>query len=147
MISLRTSTRSELTIFDEMDRQDHAVKFITQIGLKKHNQFFDDPSITYLSIENHSGELSGYIVLVLEGDNESLELRRILIDQTKRGVGQAAIRETEKYGREKFGVNRIWLDAFEDNAVGRHIYEKSGYRQFDVGLTEGRKLIFYEKEI
>jgi len=145
MVVLRLSSRSELDIFDDIDRQIHASNFITQIGLKAHQDLFDEPNITYLSIENSEGELAGYFVLVLESDSKSLEFRRISVDQEKRGVGQEAIKEMESFSKRKFGIQRIWLDVYEDNAVGRHIYEKMGYIQFKAELREGRKLLFYEK--
>jgi RimJ/RimL family protein N-acetyltransferase len=147
MISLRSSTRDELVVFDDMDRQDHACDFITQIGLERHREYFDDPNVSYLSIENDRGEFSGYFVLAFEPDTESLEVRRILVDQNKRGLGQAAIKEMEKYCKRKFNAKRIWLDVFEDNVIGRHIYEKMGYQQFKGELEEGRKLLFYEKPL
>ena len=147
MISLRPSTRDELEIFDALDRQIHASKFVISTGLKTHQKYFDDPNITYLSIENSRGEFSGYFVLVVEPDTESVEFRRILIDQNKRGVGQVAITEMENYCRKEFSVKRIWLDVYEDNAIGRHIYEKMGYQQFKEELEEGRQLLFYEKAL
>jgi len=100
MVFLRQTTRDELEIFDAIDRQSHAIRFITQIGVKAHQDFFDDPNITYLTIVNEEGELSGYIVLVLESDNQSVELRRISIDQNKRGVGQAALMQVESFSEK-----------------------------------------------
>ena len=147
MISLRPSKREELEIFDEMDRQDHARNFVIQTGLGTHQKYFIDPKITYLSIENSSGEFCGYFILVLEPDTESVEFRRILIDQKKRGIGQAAISEMESYCKNEFNVKRIWLDVYEDNEIGIHIYEKMGYERFKEKLVEGRKLYFYEKAL
>ena len=147
MVVLRQSLRNELPIFDEIDRQDHARNFITQIGLNAHYDLYDQPDITYLSIENDEGMLAGYFVLVLESDNRSLEFRRISIDKTSRGVGQVAIKEMERFSKRNFTVQRIWLDVFADNDIGRHIYEKLGYKQFNEELREGRKLLFYEKAL
>ena len=147
MTSLRLSTKEELEIFDEMDRQNHAVNFVTQTGIEVHQKYYDDPDITYLSIVSSRGELSGYFVLVSEPDTASVEFRRILIDQDKRGLGQTAIVEMENYCRREFGVNRIWLDVYEDNAIGRHVYEKLGYQQFKEEPEAGRKLLFYEKAL
>lgn len=147
MISLRPSIRGELGVFDEMDRQSHASNFVTQIGIKTHQEYFDDPNITYLSIENNRGEFLGYFVLVFEPDLDSVEFRRILIDQNKRGVGQVAIAEMENFCRKEFGVKRIWLDVYEDNAIGRHVYEKMSYQQFKAEFEEGRNLLFYEKTL
>lgn len=111
MISLRRSKREELETFDEMDRQDHARNFVIQTGIESHQEYFDDPGITYLSIENANGEFCGYFILVPEPDNDSAEFRRILVDGRKRGIGQAAISEMESYCKNEFRVNRIWLDS------------------------------------
>ena len=147
MISLRRSKREELETFDEMDRQDHARNFVIQTGIESHQEYFDDPGITYLSIENANAEFCGYFILVPEPDNDSAEFRRILVDGRKRGIGQAAISEMESYCKNEFGVNRIWLDVYEDNEIGIHVYEKLGYRRFGEECVDGRKLYLYEKAL
>lgn len=147
MILLRPSSKNELVVFDHIDRQGHAKNFITQIGLKAHEDYFAEPNVTYLSIENGEGELVGYFVLVVELGSRSLEFRRISIDATKRGVGQFAIKEMENFSKKKFDVKRIWLDVYEDNQIGRHIYEKLGYKRFKEEMNDGRKLLFYEKTL
>jgi len=144
MISLRPSNREELEIFDSMDRQGHARDYVLQTGIATHRQNFDDPCITYLSIED-GGEFCGYFILVLEADTDSLEFRRILVDRHKRGVGQLAIIEMEKYCKNSLDVKRIWLDVFEENEIGIHIYQKLGYLRFDEISVDGRKLFLYEK--
>ena len=147
MISLRRSEREELETFDEMDRQAHASKFVIQTGIDTHRSNFNDPRIHYLSVENGGGEFCGYFILALEPENESVEFRRILIDGQKRGIGQAAIIEMERYCENEFGVNRIWLDVYADNAVGIHVYEKLGYTRFGEERVDGRKLYLYEKAL
>ena len=62
-------------------------------------------------------------------------------------VGQAAIIEMEGYCRHTLNVKRIWLDVFEDNEVGIHIYEKMGYTRFKQQRLDGRQLYFYEKPL
>lgn len=147
MILLRPSRKNELVVFDQIDRQSHASNFITQVDLNAHRSYFDELNITYLSIENDEGELAGYFVLVLESGNRSLEFRRICIDRRKRGVGQLAIKEMESFSKKKFDVKRIWLDVYEDNHIGRHIYQKLGYMQFNVERKDGRRILFYEKNL
>jgi len=147
MISLRPSTREELEILDAMDRQGHAREFVLQTGIETHRQYFDDPCITYLNIEDERGEFCGYFILVLEPETGSIEFRRILVDRHRRGVGQAAIIEMENYCKKTFAVERIWLDVFETNEIGIHIYEKLGYSRFKEELIDGRRLYFYEKAL
>ena len=147
MIFLRPIKRNELELIDEMDRQDHARSFVIQTGMEVHQKNYSDPKVLYLSIENSSAEFCGYFILVLEPDTESIEFRRILIDQKQRGMGQAAIKEMESYCKGEFGVKRIWLDVYEDNEIGIHIYEKLGYARFNEGRVEGRELYYYEKAL
>ena len=145
MISLRPSKKEELTIFDAMDRQEHARHFVIQTGLENHQKYFADPAITYLSIENGRNELCGYFILVLDAETDSVEFRRIIIDQNKRGIGQVAIITMENYCKNQFNVKRIWLDVFADNTRGIHIYQKLGYTLFERGEHQGRALLYMEK--
>ena len=144
---LRLSTKSELEIFDQLDHQSHAIGFVAKTGLKLHQRYFDDPDINYLSIENNKGELSGYFILVIERLNQSVEFRRILIDNKNLGMGQTAISEMEMYCRDHFDVERIWLDVYEDNVIGKHVYEKLGYTKFKEQPEGERVLQFYEKTL
>ncbi|MEM7195111.1 MAG: GNAT family N-acetyltransferase [Pseudomonadota bacterium] len=147
MIRLRAATANELEIFDQMDRQPHARRFVLQTGIDQHRKNFRDPLITYLVVEDDSETLCGYFILVFEPENDSVEFRRILIDQSKRGIGQTAISLMESYCRKTWSASRIWLDVFEDNEVGCHIYPKLGYTFFGETDFEGRALKLYEKQL
>lgn len=147
MLSLRPATRAELPIFDTLDRQQHARRFVLQTGLQQHEKLFGDPNITYLSIANDAGEFCGYFILVVEPDSNSVEFRRIIIDRDKRGIGQQAIHAMENFCRLQLNVKRIWLDVYDDNATGIHIYKKIGYRQFKQEPRGSRQLLFFEKSL
>ena len=144
MIQLTPVALNQLPTFDEMDRQPHAVRFVFQIGLEGHHRYYADPNVRYLNIEC-AGEFLGYFILAHEPEAETVEFRRILLDKDARGVGQAAILAMEKYCRETYAMQRIWLDVYEDNEVGIHIYEKLGYAKFDQQRHDGRWLLFYQK--
>lgn len=145
-IRLRPARETELERFDAMDRQAHASRFVIQTGLEAHRQNFSDPAVTYLAIER-DGVFCGYFILVREFEAESVEFRRILIDRHQRGVGQAAIAAMESYCREQWNPRRIWLDVFEDNEIGRYVYHKLGYVRFREAMFDGRKLLFFEKQL
>jgi RimJ/RimL family protein N-acetyltransferase len=145
MVSLRESTFDEIGLFNDMDKQPHAREFVIQTGLETHRANFADENIVYLTIENHEGETAGYFILVIYPDRDEVEFRRILIDQDQTGIGQAAIGAMENYCRDTLGYRNIWLDVFEDNAKGRHIYQKLGYRRFKDEIYDNRLLLFYRK--
>lgn len=144
---LRLSTVDELIFFDQLDLQSHAAKFVAKTGFDTHQEYFDDPNITYLSIDNDEGDVVGYFILVRELHTKSVEFRRILIDQTRLGIGQVVISEMENYCRKNFETERIWLDVYEDNVIGKHIYVKLGYKKFKEQCEAGRTLEFYDKNL
>ena len=145
MISLRPARADELEILDAMDRQDHASRFVIQTGIEQHRRNFDDPDITYLCIENDQGELCGYFILVAESGGKTIEFRRILIDGEQRGIGQIAIAKMEDYCRQRWQPCKIWLDVYDDNEIGLHIYPKLGYAWTSETISDGRRLHFFEK--
>ena len=130
-----------------MDLQPHARAFINGSDLVGHQKDFDNDDIIYLSIGNDGNELLGYFILVRVAGDTTVEFRRILIDQHRLGIGQIAIEEMENYCRDSLQASRIWLDVYEDNIKGKHIYEKLGYQYFKANDIDGRKLLFYQKII
>lgn len=147
MIKLRKSKEDELESFVKMEQQSHAKEFINGTDLVTHQRNFKEPNIVYLSIANHNGDLAGYFILALASTLKEVEFRRILIDQHHRGIGQMAITKMEIYCREELGSKRIWLDVYEDNVKGKHIYEKLGYKRFREEIYNGRKLLYYQKAL
>ncbi len=145
MIKLRPALLEELETFNAMDRQDHVGTFLTRIGLETHQAFFDDPNTSYLSIEDDSGQCCGYLTLVHEQDSNSIELRRILVDRHSRGIGQMVMAMAEKWCQTRYDIDRIWLDVFDDNARGRHVYTKLGYTLFKTTRFKGKLLHHMEK--
>lgn len=147
MVTLRKSTYEELATFSDMEKQAHAEVFVNSTSVETHRRNFADKNILYLSIENEAGDLAGYFILALAVDRKTVEFRRVIIDETERGIGQEAIMEMERYCKKQLGANRIWLDVYEDNKKGKHIYEKLGYRRFKEGKYEDRVLFYYEKAL
>ena len=143
-ISLRLTGFEQLGAIAEMETQPHARNFVHSCSLEKHQLQFADPNITYLNIESN-GELAGYFILVKETATESVEFGRIVILESYRGIGQESIQQMEFFCRKKLNAKRIWLDVYEDNHRGMHIYEKLGYKRFKEKQSGERKLFFYEK--
>jgi RimJ/RimL family protein N-acetyltransferase len=144
MIELRESIPRDIPAFIEMEKDADTSDFILPYSPERHQSEFAKPDIVYLSILN-AGELAGFFILVLEADGRSVEFRRIVVADKGKGLAQAAIPAMEEYCRERLGRNRIWLDVFEFNQRGQHIYQKLGYRRFDQGEAEGKVLFFYDK--
>ena len=146
MTALRPTIDTELPLFASFERQSHAREFINATSLEEHCHNFSNPDFIYLTIENDAADVVGYFILVKEANNR-VEFRRIVIDENQRGIGQSAIIAMEEYCNRELRCESIWLDVYDDNVVGRHIYEKFGYLQFKSTVVSGRILLFYEKLI
>ncbi|MEM7209701.1 MAG: GNAT family N-acetyltransferase [Pseudomonadota bacterium] len=144
-IQLKPANKDELAFFCEMAKQDHARDFVNQHDLETLQTWFARDNTHFLCICDTSDELIGYFILIVEQDEQTVEFARIVIDRRSRGIGQLAIREMEAFCRNELGANRIWLDVYEDNPRGIHIYEKLGYSYFKTEMVADRKLHFYEK--
>jgi len=147
MTILKRSRIEDLKKFIVLDKQKDVYGFIIRYSLDEYIAFFNDSRIICLTIFDHQEEFAGYIILAVEDDNNSVEFKRIVIDEKKRGIGQTAIKLMEKFCNEKLIVKRIWLDVFEHNKRGLHVYQKLGYSKFKEEEYEGKNLLFFEKSL
>ena len=146
MIELREMRNDELEALGAMDRDGNTPSHITVYSLEEHQREFARDDIVYLSIYQDD-RLAGYFILRLEEGADSVEFRRIVVAQKGQGIGQVAITAMECWVAEQLRRERIWLDVFESNPRGQHVYRKLGYQQFKTGEFGGRKLLFMEKRI
>ena len=144
-IVLRLSAFDELAYFSKLEKQPHAKQFINVTALQEHQVNYSDPLFRYLSIELEGGVVAGYFILVLEPNEDSVEFRRVIVDSKHRGIGQVAIARMEEFSETQLNASQIWLDVYEDNAIGKHIYEKLGYLRFNSEHRGARTLHYYEK--
>lgn len=146
MIELRRARLSQLVLFSDMEQDADTSPYILPTTLDEHRRAFERDDIIYLSINAHD-QAGGFIILALDADPRSVELRRIVVADKGRGTGTGALAALEDYCRQRLRRERIWLDVFEFNRRGRRVYSGLGYRQFDQREFEGKALLFFEKEL
>jgi ribosomal protein S18 acetylase RimI-like enzyme len=146
MVRLRPALPGELARFTTFEREEDAAPFVNTYSPAEHARMQARDDVTYLSIER-AGALDGFVLLVLDPDGESVELRRIVVVEKDRGTGQAALAATERYCASELGRRRIWLDVAKYNARAKHIYEKLGYVPFAAPPGAEREIEFLEKRI
>ncbi|MBC8285268.1 MAG: GNAT family N-acetyltransferase [Nitrospinae bacterium] len=144
MITLRPSQKEELPQFVAFESEDDTNEFIKAYSLVKHKECFDDKKTHYLSIIEID-RLIGFFLLHIE--KNSVEFRRVVITKSARGFGQEAIQMMHSYCLGVFGRNKIWLDVFEHNKRGQHVYSKLGYNIIGNKEYEGKNLLIMEKHI
>lgn len=141
-IALCDTAVEELAVICEMEQGD-ARHSIVPYSLHRHREEIGKPDIVYKSIRR-SDKLIGFMILALDPDGQSVELRRIVVAEPGRGIGQRVVGMVRELCRTEFGRRRVWLDVFETNERARHVYERCGYRPFGTSELEGRTLLLYE---
>ena len=144
MITLRDTLESDLPQIVELEQDSDVKDYIIPYSLEKHRNNLLADNMTYLTIEQ-DGAFAGFIILVEHQDENSIECARIALGIRGSGIGQIALGLMEDYCKSRFNPKRIWLDVFEFNARGVHVYTKLGYRQFDTSSHQGKKLLLMEK--
>lgn len=95
----------------------------------EHRALMADPTVRYLRIEDGTGTFIGFaLVTELGGGDRSARLLRIVMDNPGRGLGRQAMGAICKLAFDDWGIKRLWLDVFEDNARARHLYDSLGFR-------------------
>jgi ribosomal protein S18 acetylase RimI-like enzyme len=144
MINLRESVKSEIPRFVTMEQSSGTSEFIIPYSAEKHLIEMQRDNTIYLSIF-YENKLSGLMILTKEG--QSVEFKRIVVEQKGCGIGQKAIKAMETYCMTVLSANRIWLDVFKSNLRGQHIYQKLGYNPFKSEQYGDKTLLYMEKSL
>ncbi|MCE8016155.1 GNAT family N-acetyltransferase [Halomonas sp. MCCC 1A17488] len=132
----------ELKIIGAMEAGE-ARDYIIPYSLEKHQQEYAKSAVIYKAVRNGK-VLVGFVMLALDPDGVSVELRRIVVSAPGRGIGVRVLEGIRELCRSELGRKRIWLDVFETNHRARHVYEKVGYSCFGKTEHDGRTLLLYE---
>ena len=78
----------------------------------------------------HDGELIGFTMFGRNEEEGFYELCRIMINHEvqNKGYGTQAIRMILDEMKERFGCKEVYLSTDPENARGKHVYEKVGFR-------------------
>jgi len=145
-VRLAPASPDDAPLFAAAEQEPGNREYVMPYSREEHLSKMRDPDVIYRRILRDDA-LAGFLILALEPDGTSVEFRRIVVFEKDRGVGQAALVAMESFCRDELRRSRIWLDVFEANTRGLHLYEKLGYRQFDARDYHGRRLLLYQKSL
>ena len=145
MLNIFPLKRNELDKLVELEMHPDVSKFVMANTLEEHQKNIQNINLTYLKIVLND-QFLGYVILNLDNDHVSVELRRIAIKDRCNGIGQEALRLIENYCINELDRSRIWLDVFSENTIARHVYEKFGYTPFGSYIVEDSELVLYDKK-
>ena len=103
-------------------------EFVASNALSIVQSVFEDGWV--IKAIEHEGELIGFTMFGFCEEEGFYELCRIMIDKhyQNKGYGTQAIRMILDEMRSRFGCKEVYLSTDPENAVGRHVYEKIGFR-------------------
>jgi diamine N-acetyltransferase len=126
-VSVRPSTPDDLAFVLAAERSPDNAPFVLQWTREQHAAAMSDPSYVHWIVEQ-AGRPAGYLILMdLFGPHESVQFRRLVVQDKGRGIGRAAVRLVKAAAFERFGAHRLWLDVMEHNQRAQALYESEGF--------------------
>jgi RimJ/RimL family protein N-acetyltransferase len=147
VITLADAREDQLELFQAMELDPDTEPFIIAESVDQHRRRFRRDDVVYKAVLDGGGYVVGFIILILDPDQRSVEFGRIVIARKGKSYGSRAVALVEQVCRRELDRRRVWLDVFEFNARARHVYESNGYRPFADAEYGGRPLKLYHKEL
>jgi RimJ/RimL family protein N-acetyltransferase len=142
LVFLRPGERADIPMFVRWMSDARTTEFLavrSPIGQAMEERWFED-------MLDHHGRDRWFFVIALLADERpvgSIDLHAvdltnggaglgILIGDpadTSQGYGSDAIRALLGFAFRELRLQRVWLDVYDDNARGRHVYERIGFVQ------------------
>ena len=126
-MNLRAATDGDIDWIMALEQRPENSAFVSVNDVAGHRAFMAAPDSATLVLEDGVRLLGFAILRGLASDARSVELMRIVVDQTGQGVGGRFLRALIDHAFAELDANRLWLDVFDDNARGRAAYRREGF--------------------
>ena len=128
MIKVKRTTDADLNAIQQMEQDPANRSFICPYSADRHRQIIADADSFHFKVLDREGALVGFMILARTlSEDESLELRRIVIRKKGLGYGKRCLQWVKQWCFVKQGCHRLWLDVFTDNERARHLYRSQGF--------------------
>jgi len=126
---LRPTMQSDLEFVLSLERDPVNLPYITPWERTQHEAAIRFPDFRHFVIEGGDAlQAVGFLILIgCRSQNQSLELKRMVIQAKGQGFGRAALRVAKKVAFDDLGAHRFWLDVRTHNARAKGLYESEGF--------------------
>ena len=126
---LRPTMQSDLEFVLSLERDPANLPFITPWERTQHEAAIRFPDFRHFVIEGGADLAAvGFLILIgCKSRNQSLELKRMVVQHKGQGFGRAALRVAKKVAFDDLGAHRFWLDVRTHNIRARGLYESEGF--------------------
>jgi RimJ/RimL family protein N-acetyltransferase len=118
--------QSDLDYVLSLEQDPANLPFITPWERTQHEAAIRFPDFRHFIIEAGAGlDAAGFVILIgCRSQNQSLELKRMVVQEKGLGFGRAALRVVKKIVFDDLGAHRFWLDVKERNARAQGLYQR-----------------------
>ena len=133
-VRLRPTMSSDLEFVVSLESDPANLPFITPWERTQHEAAIRFPDFRHFIIEGGDGlDAVGFVILIgCRSQHQSLELKRMVINNKGAGFGRAALRVAKKVAFDDLGAHRLWLDLKAGNSRAQALYDSEGF------VVEGR---------
>lgn len=126
---VRLTEPSDLEYVMEAERAPGNREYVLQWSRPQHRGVICDIGSRHWILEaGPNGERVGFLIVRRDGwKAHSVELKRLVITDKRRGYGRGAVRFVKRWAFEEVAAHRLWLDVFENNHGARALYESEGF--------------------
>ena len=133
-VRLRPTMSSDIEYVLSLENDPANLQFITPWERTQHEAAIRFPDFRHFIIEGGPGlDAAGFLILIgCRSQNQSLELKRMVVQSKGAGYGRAALRVAKKVAFDDLRAHRLWLDVKEGNSRAQALYDSEGF------VVEGR---------
>ncbi|MES2634432.1 MAG: GNAT family protein [Pseudomonadota bacterium] len=128
-VRLRPTMTSDIDFVLTLERDPENLPFITPWESTQHEAAIRFPDFRHFILEAGPDlEAAGFLILIgCRSQNQSLELKRMVVQGKGAGLGRAALRAAKKIAFDDLHAHRFWLDVKSRNARARSLYDSEGF--------------------
>ncbi|RYF15254.1 MAG: N-acetyltransferase [Comamonadaceae bacterium] len=140
-VRLRPTMQSDLEYVLSLERDRENLPYITPWERIQHEAAIRFPDFRHFIIETGPElERGGFLILIgCRNQHQSIELKRMVVQDKHQGFGRAALRVVKKIAFGDLGAHRFWLDIKKLNGRARALYDSEGF-VFEGELREAVKI-------
>ena len=128
-VRLRPTMQSDLEFVLSIEHDDVNLPYITPWERTQHEAAIRFPDFRHFIIEGGAGlDAVGFMILIgCRSRHQSLELKRMVVQDKGKGYGRAALRVAKKVAFDDLGAHRFWLDVKTHNTRAKGLYDREGF--------------------
>ncbi|MBG9387563.1 GNAT family N-acetyltransferase [Caenimonas aquaedulcis] len=128
-VRLRPTMSSDLQFVVSLEQDPENLAHITPWEQTQHEAAIRFPDFRHFIIEGGPDlEAVGFLILIgCRSQNQSLELKRMVVRAKGAGFGRAALRVAKRVAFDDLGAHRLFLDVKAGNSRAKALYDSEGF--------------------